>query len=165
MSSTRRRPLWPGLIALFVMFSLIVALGLWLFLPDLVKGTAFRLIPPAYPGAQFVEQVERVEYGTATEETTYRVSAHVSTVLPWMERRMPGYNTCAAFTPINPNCSANILCDRSAIGKGLIWLMLGEYGRRSETCVAVMILPLPGDDRYTLIRYTVSWPAPIENVQ
>jgi len=165
MLIARRPPPWPGLVALFVMCSLIVALGLWMFLPDLVKGMALRLAPPAYPGGQFVDLVERLEYGTATEETIYRVSAHVSTVRPWMERRMPGFNTCAAFTPINPNCSANIVCEKSFIGKALIWLMLGENGRRSETCVSVMILPLPGDDRYTLIRYSMSWPAPMDVTQ
>lgn len=161
----RRRTPWPGLVALLIMCGLIVALGVWMFLPDLIKGTAVRLAPPPYPGGQFVDHIERTEYGTATEETTYRVSAHVSTVRPWMERRMPGFDTCAAFTPINPNCSANIVCDNSFISRGLIWLLLGEAGRRSETCVSVMILPLPGDDRYTLIRYTVNWPAPMEVIQ
>ena len=160
---TRRRSSIPGLFALLVMGSLIVALGVWLFAPDLVKTMASRLAPPVYPGVKMVEHIDREEAGAAIEETTYQVKVHVSSVLPWMEQRLPGFTTCTAFTPIDPNCSANIVCDTSFIGKSLIWLMLGDAGRRSEACVAGVILPQPGDDRFTLIRYTVSWPALAES--
>jgi hypothetical protein len=165
MVLSRRRSPIPGLLALLIMCGLILSLGVWLFLPDLIKGMTGRLMPPAFPGVEQVDHIERLEYGTATEETTFRAHAHVSAVRPWMEQRMPGFNTCTAFTPINPNCSANILCDTSFVGKGLIWLLLGEDGRRSEACVAVIILPMPGDDRFTLIRYTVSWPALMDDAQ
>jgi hypothetical protein len=160
---TRRRSPLPGLLALLVMCSLIAALAVWLFVPDLVKVMAGRLVPPMYPGVKMIEHFDREEAGAAIDETTYQVKAHVSSVLPWMEQHMPGFTTCAAFSPINPNCSANILCDTSFIGKSLIWLMLGDAGRRSDACVAVIILPQPGDDRFTLIRYTISWPALVEN--
>lgn len=163
MVLSRRRSLFPGLFALLVMGGLIVALGVWLFVPDLIEVLAGRLSPPVFPNAQPIEVIDREEAGTAIKETTYQVKAHVSAVLPWMEQHMPGFSTCAAFSPINPNCSANILCDTSFISKSLIWLMLGDAGRRSDVCVAVIILPQPGDDRFTLIRYTVSWPAPAES--
>lgn len=163
MVISRRRSPIPGLFALLIMGSLIAALAVWLFVPDLIETMASRLSPPVYPNAQPVEAIDRAEAGTAIKETTFQVKAHVSAVLPWMEQHMPGFSTCTAFTPINPNCSANILCDTSFIGKSLIWLMLGEAGRRSDACVAVVILPQPGDDRFTLIRYTVSWPAPAES--
>lgn len=163
MVIARRRSPLPGVLALFVMGSLIVALAVWLFAPDLIKGMAGRLTPPVYPGVRMIEHFDREEAGAAFDETTYQVKAHVSSVLPWMEQRMPGFTTCTAFTPIDPNCSANIICDTSFIGKSLIWMMLGDAGRRSEACVAVVILPQPGDDRFTLIRYTVSWPAPVES--
>ena len=156
---TRRRFPLPGLIALLIMCSLILALAVWLFLPDLIKGLTSRLTPQLYPNARKVEHVNHEEFGIAVEEITYQVKAHVSSVLPWMEQRMPGFTTCAAFSPIDPNCNANIVCDTSFIGKSLIWLMLGDAGWRSEACVAVTILPQPGDDRFTLIRYIMSWPA------
>ena len=162
MVLSRRRSPIPGLLALLIMGSLIAALGVWLFAPDLIKGMASRLAPPVYPNAKPIEAVDRDEVGIVIAETTYQVKAHVSAVLPWMEQHMPGFSTCTAFSPINPNCSANIVCDTSFIGKGLIWLMLGDAGRRSDACVAIVILPQPGDDRFTLIRYTVSWPAPAE---
>jgi hypothetical protein len=159
---TRRRSPLPGLFALFLMCGLVGAFGAWLFLPDLIKVMTARLAPPMYPGVQVVDEVGHVEFGTATEQKTYRVATHVSVVQPWLERRMPGFDTCVGTTPTRANCQTNIVCDSSPISRGLIWLLLGEAGNRSEACVSVMVLPLPGDDRYTLIRYSMSWPA--ENV-
>ncbi len=70
MLNDRRRTPWPGLVALLITCGLIAALGVWMFLPDLIKGMAARLVPPAYPGGQFLDDVERDECRTATKETT-----------------------------------------------------------------------------------------------
>jgi hypothetical protein len=165
MVVTRRPPVLPGVMALCVMCGLIFSLGVWLFLPDLIKVMTGRLVPPAFPGAEQVDHAERLEFGTATEETTFRAHAQVYAVRPWMEQRMPGFTTCATDTSYLPDCSSNIICDTSIISKTLIWMLLGENGRHSEACVAVIILPMPTDERYTLIRYTLSWPAVEEQTQ
>ena len=50
MVLSRRRSPIPGLLALLIMGSLIAALGVWLFAPDLIKGMASRLAPPRGAG-------------------------------------------------------------------------------------------------------------------
>jgi hypothetical protein len=156
---TRRRSLLPGLLALFIMCSLIAALGGWLFLPDLLRLVVQRLTPPAYPGAALIERAERVEFGTATEDATFRVHEQVYTVRSWMEQRMPGFKTCETDTNYIADCSTNLICDASPISKGMIWILLGEYSEYAQACVAVLIRAEPGDEDYTIIRYTLSWPA------
>ena len=162
---TNRRPPIPGIIALVIMCSLILSLGAWLFLPDLVRVMALRMMPPAYPGMELLDHVERLEFGTGTDETTFRARAQVYGVRSWMEQRMPGFKTCVTDTSYLPECSTNVICDTSLISKAMIWVLMGETGLRRQACVAVVLLPVTEDDRYTLIRYTVSWPAPMDDAQ
>jgi len=159
MLTTRRRPTWPGLIALLLMCGLVLSLGVWLFLPDLISVMVHRLTPPTYPGVALMEQTERVEFGTATEEITFRAHEQVYAVRSWMEQRMPGFKTCESATTYLPDCSTNIICDSSFISKGLIWLLAGGDSRDGQACVSVLIRAEPSDERATLIRYTVIWPA------
>lgn len=159
MTVTRRRSSIPGLFALLIMCSLILALGVWLFLPDLMQLMVQRLTPPVYPGVELLERTVRTEFGTSTEESTFRAHEQVYTVRAWMEQRMPGFATCVSDTSYLPDCSTNLVCDTGPISKAMIWLMLGEEGRHSRACVSVTIMAEPGNDQNAIIRYSVNWPA------
>lgn len=165
MHITRRPSILPGLMALFVMCGLIFSLGVWLFLPDLIRVTVQRLMPPAYPGVEILDRSERLEFGTATEEITFHSREQVYAVRSWMEQRMPGFKTCESDTTYLPDCSSNIVCDSSFISKGLIWMLVGQDNHNSQACVSVLIRAEPGDESTTLIRYTVIWPAVEEQTQ
>jgi hypothetical protein len=159
---TRRRSPLPGLLALLIMCSLIAALGAWLFMPDLVRLMVHRLVPPVYPGVELLERTERVEFGTSTEDQTFRAHAQVYTVREWMEQRMPGFKTCETDTTDLADCSTNHLCDVNPISKAMLWMLLGEQSFHAQACVSVLIRAEPGDEHYTIIRYTLIWPA-VEN--